>query len=260
MTDKDVRPVRFDDVERETESVGDPAQAFDALRQTVEDFAADLVREMTTIRKGVEAAFDDQEKRQQPIDYSADIALIIQSLLHVAQLLEAIEESPPIKHGHEHYLRTFERSGESLVRTAALQFQNESRDFQRVTRDLVEHLSSAREREAQNHWLWMTGLAGVVVGAVATLFLPRLLPGSVAPVVASIVMAKSPWHAGMELMAYDSWQGWERVSSADQLFETNREELAACRQMAIKVGKDQTCTITVPAVDARNRRSWRDQR
>lgn len=260
MTDNGMEPARFNDVDGEADGAGDPAQAFDALRQTVEDFATDLVREMTTIRKGVETAFDDQEKRQQPIDYSGDIALLIQSLAQVAQRLHAIEKSLLIKNGHEHYLRGFERSGESLVKMAAQQFQNESRDFQRVTRDITGQLASARERETQNRWLWVTGLAGVVVGMVAALFLPRLLPNSVAPLVASIVMAKSPWRAGMELMAFDSWQGWDRVSSADQLFETNRVEVAACRQMAAKVGKDQTCTITVPAVDARNRSLEPDQR
>lgn len=45
---------------------GDPAAAFEALRETIEDLAADLGREMTTIRKGVESAFDQIERRARP--------------------------------------------------------------------------------------------------------------------------------------------------------------------------------------------------
>ncbi len=39
------------------EDAGDPAAAFDALRETVENLAADLKREMTTIRKGLRGHF-----------------------------------------------------------------------------------------------------------------------------------------------------------------------------------------------------------
>ncbi|RKI29377.1 hypothetical protein D7X55_42690, partial [Corallococcus sp. AB049A] len=45
------------------EDAGDPAAAFDALRETVENLAADLKREMTTIRKGVEAAFEEFDRQ-----------------------------------------------------------------------------------------------------------------------------------------------------------------------------------------------------
>ena len=50
------------------DDAGDPAAAFDALRQTVEDLAGDLTREMTTIRKGVEAAFEEFDRQGPPQD------------------------------------------------------------------------------------------------------------------------------------------------------------------------------------------------
>jgi len=247
MTDDDKELLERGIIDNQHDEGNDPAQAFEALRQTVDDLAGDLVREMTTIRKGVEAALDGQEKLQQPVDYSADLAQLVQSLAQVADRLHSIEKSPLLKNGPEHHARALERSGESLVKTAAQQFQNESRDFQRVAREMAGQMASARERRRQNQWLWIFGLAGGVAGILATLFLPSLLPFSAAPRVASFVMAKSPWRAGMDLMAFDSPESWYRVLSADQLVEANKAEVAACREAAAKAGRDQQCTITVAA-------------
>ena len=226
---------------------GDPAAAFEALRQTIEELAENLAREMTTIRKGVEIALDGQEKVQQPVDYSADLGQMVQQLGIVAQHLEAVEKSPILKNGPEHYARAIERGGESLVKTAAQQLQNESRDLQRVTHELTVQVKSARERGVQNRFLWGIGVAGVVVGILATLFLPAVLPFSAAPRVASFVMGETPWRAGMSLMDFASPEDWRRVAEADQLIEANKVEVAACREAAAEAGEDQQCTLTVAA-------------
>lgn len=70
------------------------AQAFEELGRTLERLARDVGGEMIVIRKGVEAAFDRQEKFQQPTDYSEDLGQIVQSLLQVGERLHAIEKSP----------------------------------------------------------------------------------------------------------------------------------------------------------------------
>lgn len=226
---------------------GDPAAAFEALRQTIEELAENLAREMTTIRKGVEIALDGQEKVQQPVDYSADLGQMVQQLGIVAQHLEAVEKSPILKNGPEHYARALERGGESLVKTAAQQLQNESRDLQRVSHELTSQVKSARERGVQNRFLWGIGAAGVVAGILATLFVPAVLPFSAAPRVASFVMGDTPWRAGMSLMDFASPEDWRRVAEADQLIEANKAEVAACREAAAKAGEDQRCTLTVKA-------------
>jgi len=229
------------------EDAGDPAAAFEALRRTVETQGKQLGAEMTVIRRGVEAAFDQFEKFQQPTDYGPDLGRIVQHFAHVAERLEALEQSPILRNGPEHYARALERSGESLVRTAAQQFENESRDFQRVARDLAEHVAGVRQRHVQNRLLWIVGAAGVLAGIVLTLFLPALLPFSAAPRVASFVMAERPWQAGMILMEFANAEAWNRVVDADQLLGANTAEVAACRETAGRTGEAQSCTITVPA-------------
>lgn len=74
MTDDDregFEPVAPDDA-------GDPAAAFEALRRTVEKQGGQIGAEMTVIRRGVEAAFDQFEKIRQPPDYGPDLGKIIQ--------------------------------------------------------------------------------------------------------------------------------------------------------------------------------------
>lgn len=116
------------------------------------------------------------------------------------------------------------------MRTAVQQFENESRDFQRDARELTEHVVGARQRHVQNRLLWIVGAASVLAGIALTLCLPAMLPGSVAPRVASFVMAERPWQAGMTLMRFANTEAWNRVVDADQLLGANAVEVASSRR------------------------------
>ena len=233
--------------ESSAEDAGDPAAAFEALRRTIEKQGGQIGAEMTIIRRGVEAAFDKFEKYRQPPDYGPDLGKIIKFLAVVESRLEAVEQSPILRNGAEHYARALERSGEGLVRTAALELERRATDLEREAVNLAEHVAGVRQRHVQNRLLWIVGAAGVLAGVTLTLFLPAMLPGSVAPRVASFVMAERPWKAGMTLMEFANAEAWNRVVAADQLLGTNAAEVAACRETAGRTGEAQSCTITVPA-------------
>ena len=79
------------------DDAGDPAAAFDALRETLENLAADLKREMTTIRKGVEAAFEEFDRHGPPQDYKPELAQIVQQLAHVGERVHGVEQSPILR-------------------------------------------------------------------------------------------------------------------------------------------------------------------
>ena len=81
------------------EDDGDPAAAFDALRSTVANLSGDLRREMATIRKGVEAAFDQLERQGTPIDYSADLGRVAQQLSTMTERISAMEKLPLLRQG-----------------------------------------------------------------------------------------------------------------------------------------------------------------
>lgn len=107
-------------VDFEPEAVGDegddPAQAFQALRQTVESLAGNLSREMTNIRKGVELALDRFEEIGPAADYRPEFGKVAQQLAAVAEHLQGVEQSPVLRNGPEHYARALERSGEGWSR------------------------------------------------------------------------------------------------------------------------------------------------
>ena len=232
------------------QDAGDPAAAFDALRRTIETQGAQIGAEMTVIRRGLEAAFDQLDKIEPQTDYKPQLAQLVQQLAVVAKHLHGVEQSPILRNGPQHYAAVLERSGEALIRTAAQQLERQASDLERAGRNLSAHVASARERDRQNWWLVVAFAIGLLAGALVMLFLPRLLPFSAAPRVASVVMGERPWQAGMSLMAFGSPDAWQRVASADQLLEANRETVAACWEAARTAGEDQRCTITVKAPTA----------
>ena len=229
------------------EDAGDPAAAFDALRRTIETQGAQIGAEMTVMRRGLEAAFDQLEKIEPAQDYKPQLAQLVQQLGIVAERLHGVEQSPILRQGAQHYAAVLERSGEALIRTAAQTLERQASDLERAGRNLAAHVASARERDRQNWWLVVAVVVGMTIGALVMLFLPRLLPFSAAPRVASVVMGETPWRAGMSLMAFDSPESWQRVASADQLIAANREAVTACWEAARTAGTDQRCTITVAA-------------
>ncbi|MDW9418890.1 hypothetical protein GOC00_29875 [Sinorhizobium meliloti] len=78
-----------------------------------------------------------------------------------------------------------------------------------------------------------------------TLFLPRVLAGSVDMAVASTAMSADGWNAGISLMQSGSPQGWRGLVDASNLVRANKEALTACAEAAAKAKKDQRCTIAL---------------
>ncbi|WP_216333593.1 MULTISPECIES: DUF6118 family protein [Rhizobiaceae] len=229
------------------EDAGDPAAAFDALRRTIETQGAQIGAEMTVMRRGLEAAFDQLEKIEPAQDYKPQLAQLVQQLAVVAEHLQGVEQSPILRNGPEHYAARLERSGEGLVRTAVQQLERQASDLERAGRNLSAHVASARERKRQNWWLVVAFAIGLIVGALVMLFLPRVLPGSVNMAVAATVMNADRWKAGGVLMQSGSPEGWRSIVEASDLVRANREALSACAEAAAKMKKDQRCTITVSA-------------
>lgn len=229
------------------EDAGDPAAAFDALRRTIETQGAHIGAEMTVMRRGLEAAFDQLEKIEPPQDYKPQLAQLVQALDNVAERLHGVEQSPILRQGAEHYAARLERGGENLVRGAVQQIERQASDLERAGRNLSAHVASARERSRQDWWLFGVGAAGFVLGILLTLFGPRILPGTVDMAVASTVMNDDRWKVGIALMQSGSPGGWRSIVEASDLVRANRETLSACADAAAKAKKDQKCTVTVPA-------------
>ena len=242
MTDEDRE--RFEP-ETSPDNAGDPAAAFEALRRTVETQGKQLNAEMTIIRKGVELALEQSEKFRQPPDYGPDLGKIIQFLAIVDERLEAVEQSPILRNGPEHYARALERSGESLVRTAAQQLEGKGQDLEREAINLAAYTRSAYHRRSQDLRMCFAGGIGLLVGMFLILLLSRFLPFAADTHVAAIAMGEDRWNAGVALMRAADPEGWRGVVGSSQLVRDNAGAIAQCVEAARAAGEDQRCTITV---------------
>ena len=234
------------------EGAGDPVAAFDALRLSVEAQGVSLAREMADLRRGVEAAFEGIDAIGHRPDTSVDLARITKSLDRVSGQLQAIQNAQsPIEVAADRYVRKFEESGTAMISAAITVFSRSAHELQGVSEELGERLALAKGRYVRRKFLGFAGGCGAAIGALAgvvmTLFLPAMFPLSAAPRVAALVMRQEPWEAGMKLMKFASAEGWSRVASADELVETNRATVSACREAAAKTKRDQKCPITVAA-------------
>ncbi len=225
---------------------GDPAAAFDALRETVESLAGDLTREMTTIRKDVEAAFEEFDRQGPTQDYKPELAQIVQQLAHVGERLQGVEQSPILRQGAQHYAAALERSGEGLVRTAVQQLERQASDLERISSVLASHNKSAFHRKDQDFRMWMAGGIGIIAGAFLLALLPRFLPFSADSRVASLVMGQDRINAAYAMINSVDPQGVKKLQWGAQFYDAGGGEISACLEKARQTGKDQKCTITVP--------------
>ncbi|MCF1436926.1 MULTISPECIES: DUF6118 family protein [Rhizobium/Agrobacterium group] len=231
----------------EPEDAGDPAAAFDALRQTVDNLAGDLTREMTTIRKGVEAAFEEFDRHGPPEDYKPELAQIVQQLAHVAERLHGVEQTPILRQGAQHYAAALERSGEGLVRTAVQQLERQAADLARISSVLASHNKSAFHRKDQDFRMWMAGGIGIIAGAFLLALLPRFLPFSADSHVAALVMGNDRINAAYAMINSVDPIGVKKMQWGAGFYEASGGEISACLEKARQTAKDQKCNITVPA-------------
>lgn len=228
------------------DNAGDPAQAFDELRQVVEKLSREIGGEMTVIRKGVEAAFDQFDRIGKPVDYSADLGRIAQHLDHVGESLQALEELPVLRLQPNQLTRAAEMGGEGLVKSLAREVEEAKRDLVREAHILASYTKGARERKAQNRNLWFVGLGELAGGVALIMLLPHFLPYDADSYVAAAVMQQNRWNAGFAVMAADNPSSATFMGRAGVLVQANADAIDKCRTAASKAGQDQKCTIVVP--------------
>lgn len=141
------------------------------------------------------------------------------------------------------------KDGEGLVRTAAQQFQNESRDFQRAARELAEYTQSALTRKQQAFRMWIAAGGGVVVGALLLLLLPRFLPFSADSHVAALIMGQGRVNAGHAIIYSADPAAAKAVSRGGWIYQTNQDVVDKCIADMFRSGKEQRCAVVLPVVE-----------
>lgn len=95
--------------------------------------------------------------------------------------------------------------------------------------------------------MWTAGLVGLALGIFLILLLPRFLPFSADSHVASLVMGFDRVSAGYAMIGADDPLEVEKMKWGGRFYNASGGEISACMERARQTGKDQQCTITVPA-------------
>ena len=219
----------------EEEGARDPAQAFEDLRA-----------EVSVLRRAVEAMPQAWEQAKGP-DYGADLARITKALAALADEVEAMAEHPALRMTPADHQRAIGLVGAELVRGAVqgLERATQAADGQR--QHLAEIIGTMRTQDAQNGMVALAAGAALIVGLVMSPVVASVLPFGLNQRVAAAVMRTDRWSAGAALMTSDNPKAWNEINAAEDLVTANRDKLISCEAAAAKIGRAQSCSISVRA-------------
>jgi hypothetical protein len=158
-----------------------------------------------------------------------------------------MEKHPALKLTPDQHARAVVLAGEGLLREAEQKFDGAARDFTFAQRELVQLVGTIRERRQQWAWLAIGAGTALLVGILISPVLASWLPFGWNGQVAAYIMNADRWGAGAKLMEAHHPEAWQDLESAAALLKPNITAIAACRDAAAKLKKEQHCNIVVPA-------------
>jgi hypothetical protein len=221
--------------EADHHGAADPAQAFEDLRA-----------EVSELRRAVEALSAAWGENQAP-DYTPSLGTIVNGLAAVDGRLAGIEKHPALRLTPEQHQQAVAQAGNMLMREAVQKLDRAAQDAERERHQLAGLIGTVRKQDEQRNWLLWAASGALVVGLLVSPFVAGVLPFGGDSAVAAVIMNANRWNAGIALMQAASPDGWRGLADASNLVRVNQEALAACREAAAKVKKEQRCTITVSA-------------
>lgn len=220
----------------ESQSDSDAAQAFEHLTQ-----------EVAVLHHTVEELVDAIQLKEPP-DYSSTLGEIARDLGSIRERLDQIERHPALRIAPADYPEAIARASGTVMREAANQLNQARRASERTAQELAAIIGAARLKDRQQKWLLGTAATALIVGLIMSPILARALPFGLDGQVAAYIMRADRWNAGSTLMQAQSPEAWRDLESAAALLSPNKATLAACRDAAAKMKKEQRCIVLVPAL------------
>ncbi len=213
------------------------------------DFAAEafeeLRAEVLALRGAIDAIPAAVRENRAP-DYAPTLGAIVRAIQLVEKRLAVIEGHPAIRLTPEQHGRAIERAGAATMREAMETFRHEAAALGLERRQLGQIISAALTKEAQRRrQLWFAG-AGAVVGLTLFPLIAAFAPGG-SHLAALATGEPDRWQAGGALMREGSPEGSREFVSGVALAQANADAIGACREAAVRIGKEQKCTIIVPS-------------
>ena len=184
-------------------------------------------------------------------DYAPTLGAISHNQMVAAQRLEVLAQSPNLSLTPAAIGKQVERAAADLRAGERQTLDGVRRDFEAAAKAMTGRIASARDRDDQTMWLWVSGaggaLAGMLVWLAITGPIARELPASwqLPERFAANTMGMSQWEAGTKLMAVGDPDRWNSVVADEQMIADNKDAVAACRKVVATSGKTVRCIIRV---------------
>jgi len=188
-------------VSQESDDDGDPALAFEALRE-----------EVAALRRGVELVYrQGQQSGTAAPDYSPTLGKMEKALQAIAGRLDRMERAPALAMTPASFRTEIDSVAFSVVATASQPFAEAVKEVRGVARDLTALAGRVRAQREQRFWLLITSVLGLICGVGLWYAAAGLLPRSVSDGVAASLIGGDRWHAGQTLMEEGSPESWDKM-------------------------------------------------
>ena len=206
---------------------------------------AELRAEVTVMRRALEGLPSIIKAMASP-DYSPSFGAVGKTLASVDARLAGIEGHPALKMTPAQHGGAMQQAGADIMRVAVVALNAAAGELWGAKKEVASIAVTARTAEAQKHaLLWGIG-GGVAVGLVLFPMLGAFAPGG-SFLAAWATGNADRWQAGVSLIQEGSPERAAALSTASRLVNANAEALQACADAAKKAGKEQKCSVVVPA-------------
>ena len=201
---------------------------------------------MTVMRRAIESLPALIKGLASP-DYSPWFGAVGKTLASVDARLACIEGYPVRKMTPAQHGGAMQQAGVDILRVAVVALNSAAGELWNAKKEVASIAVTARTAEAQKQaLLWAAG-AGVAAGLVLFPMLGAFAPGG-SFLAAWATGNADRWQAGASLIEAGSPERAAALSAASRLVNANVEALQACADAAKKAGKEQKCSVVVPAL------------
>ena len=225
------------------QDVSDPAaKAFEALRE-----------EVALMRRAMAGLAAERASIEIP-DYSATLGVIAKGIADVADTTARLASRPALGLTPSEIIRQIAAGAVEARRDDHAMWQSARAYLDEVSQNLKTRLHVARQADAQNQWLLISGstglLAGMLVWALGFGPFVRAMPPSwrFPEHIAARMLQLNMWSAGEQLMRSSQPDDFHRLVQASYLADDNRDRISACQTSAARMGKPAPCVVLVQPV------------
>ena len=206
---------------------------------------ADLVAEMSVLRKAVEGLYELHDERESPTDYRSDIAALAKAIRANTEAIKAVKDTPALAITAEDHAAAID----TAVAKAAALVQQEHKNSKKALDDATAMVGRAlkRDRDARKQDDRNMMFLAVGAGAMAVLWLVAAVV--VHPKHTSwfwrVANSETTWQTGTDLLYYSDRERYGRVARANRIYRHDRETLDGCLELARERGGIVSCRINV---------------